>query len=121
MEWTVFWAVFSFLAGLILGHWLNLDRDKRKEYNEVALPVRKSLLKELEDPRPVWLEASQIEWEQIEAGQWWWRRPGLRTAISMRKKAAAMHRRGEIGEMIFEGQNELNLAVKQLLRYVKLK
>jgi hypothetical protein len=31
-----FFSILTFLLGLILGHWLALGRDKRKEFNEAS-------------------------------------------------------------------------------------
>ena len=44
------WSVLSFFLGLILGHWLNLGRDKRKEFNESAAPLREWVLRLLDWP-----------------------------------------------------------------------
>ena len=44
--------VFTFLLGLVVGHWLTIDRDKRKEYNELVTPLRKKITAEASDPLP---------------------------------------------------------------------
>jgi len=30
------WSILSFLLGTVFGHWLSLNRDRRKEFNELA-------------------------------------------------------------------------------------
>lgn len=37
-------SAVSFLAGLALGHWLSLGRDKRKDFNTIAAPVFDALV-----------------------------------------------------------------------------
>lgn len=44
--------VLTFLLGLIVGHWLALGRDRRKERNEASAPVREWFLREVEEPDP---------------------------------------------------------------------
>jgi len=44
------WSVLSFFLGLLLGHWLAIGRDRRKEFNESAWPVRKWILGQLANP-----------------------------------------------------------------------
>ena len=45
-------GLVTFFAGLILGNWLAIGRDKRKEFNEAALPIREWLLAEIARPHP---------------------------------------------------------------------
>lgn len=33
-------SLVTFLLGLLLGHWLRIEGDKRKEFNDVALKIR---------------------------------------------------------------------------------
>ena len=42
------YGVISFLSGAITGHWLALDRDKRKEFNDAAIPIRKAIFSQLD-------------------------------------------------------------------------
>ncbi|MEN5039258.1 hypothetical protein ABE424_03625 [Stenotrophomonas sp. TWI1149] len=44
------WSVLSFFLGLLLGHWLAIGRDRRKEFNESAGPVREWILLQLDHP-----------------------------------------------------------------------
>lgn len=41
-------AIVSCLIGGIIGHWLSLGRDRRKEHNEVVLPIKKKVLEHLD-------------------------------------------------------------------------
>lgn len=43
-------SLLTFFLGLLLGHWLQLERDRRKEFNEAAEPVRGWVLKQIESP-----------------------------------------------------------------------
>lgn len=38
--------VVTFLIGLVVGHWLAVHRDKRKEYNELVAPIRQKIAAE---------------------------------------------------------------------------
>ena len=40
-------ALFTFCAGLLIGNWLAIGRDRRKEFNEVSEPIRHSLLMQI--------------------------------------------------------------------------
>ena len=44
--------VFTFLVGLLVGHWFAIHRDKRKEYNALVTPHRKEVASEADSPSP---------------------------------------------------------------------
>ena len=45
-------SFLTFLLGLLLGNWLAIGRDKRKEFNEAGAPIRGWLLKAKDKPSP---------------------------------------------------------------------
>jgi len=45
-------SLLTFFLGLILGHWLAIVRDKRKEFNKAVTPVRNWLLRAKDSPNP---------------------------------------------------------------------
>ena len=51
----------TFFLGAGFGHWLTLSRDKRKEFNDAALPIRTWLLNEVNEPSPYQKMPTKIE------------------------------------------------------------
>lgn len=49
---TVFWGAATFLLGAAVGNYLAINRDKRKEWNEIARQIREPLDVELITPFP---------------------------------------------------------------------
>jgi len=45
-------SFLTFLLGLLLGNWLAIGRDKRKEFNEAGSPIRGWLLRAKDSPDP---------------------------------------------------------------------
>lgn len=54
-------CLLTFFLGVGLGHWLSLGRDKRKEFNDAARPIRKFLLEATEYPSPFHTAPSRSE------------------------------------------------------------
>lgn len=66
-------SIVTFLLGLLLGHWLRIEGDKRKEFNEVALRIRVALKSSLSgdghchagiDPKDMELFSHLLRWWQ---------------------------------------------------------
>jgi hypothetical protein len=45
-------GLLTFFLGTVFGHWLAVFRDKRKEFNDAAPPVRTWLLNDIQKPSP---------------------------------------------------------------------
>jgi len=67
-------SFLTFLLGLILGHWLALGRDKRKEFNEAVAPIRNWLLTEQNGPSPYNKRPSLHEIDLFLHYLWPWQR-----------------------------------------------
>jgi len=48
---AILWTALGFFAGTLVGHFLSIDRDRRKEFNELADPIRLRLRNALTDLR----------------------------------------------------------------------
>ncbi|WP_336938254.1 hypothetical protein [Vibrio cholerae] len=56
----IFTGIFGVLIGALLGHRLALGRDKRKEYNEVVVPLKSAIQKEANNPRPFIIDSTLV-------------------------------------------------------------
>ncbi|WP_160289837.1 hypothetical protein [Vibrio campbellii] len=53
-------GVFGVLTGALLGHRFSLSRDKRKEYNEVVVPLKSAIRKKANDPSSCSLDPALV-------------------------------------------------------------
>jgi hypothetical protein len=62
--WLGFWSAIinanpvllsglAFFAGILLGNWIAIGRDKRNEYNQAVIPLRERLLEDVRRPTRV--------------------------------------------------------------------
>lgn len=75
-------SVLSFLLGLILGHWLAIGRDKRKEFNEAAAPIRGWLLGAKDSPNPYMQWPSEQELDRFSHYLWPWQRSAFNKRLA---------------------------------------
>lgn len=59
------WTIITFFAGHFIGHRAAVKRDKRKEFNSLAAPIRTELLKQIETIKTGDYEEAKISRDSI--------------------------------------------------------
>jgi len=73
-------TALGFFIGLGLGHWLALGRDKRREFNDAALPIREWLIGQINNPSPMAHYPAAIELDIFIQCLPFWSRRGFSSA-----------------------------------------
>jgi hypothetical protein len=112
--------LLCFLSGLLLGHRLNLLRDRRKEFNDLAGPLRERLLAERAPPIPM---RSSLSAAGIDALQFrlfpWHRRGFLRCTERYHQAQQAQQTRDTLGGASYREPKAISATIDALLRYVE--
>jgi hypothetical protein len=74
------WTAISFFSGAYVGHRFNLFRDKRKEFNSAASPIRKILFDQLKS-----VNSNELPNSSVKDAMFW----ELRDSLPMRKRTKA--------------------------------
>ena len=118
---AVLFSVLGGLAGYFIGHRLELHRDKRKEYNEIAVRMRTALHRAAGSGQPTELPASDVEWEILLDYQWWPRRWALRWARKDWLDSFREFKQDDIGQITYPNEVRNNAITARLLRHLKRK
>jgi hypothetical protein len=113
-------GALGFLSGLLLGHWLSLGRDRRKEYNDIAQPIRDQLLRARDTTRPrIWgMSAADLDALSFYLGPI--RRGRLMRSMAAYKTACDEQRRqNSYGELQWENPDPIVAAVDGVLSAIK--
>lgn len=105
--------VVTFLLGLWLGHTLALWRDRRKEFNDAADPIRAWLLAQIDRPTTARTRPGLQELDRFRQHLHWWRRKGWDRAWAGQLAERDKQRRYDA---LGQGQYEDPDAVRQALR-----
>jgi uncharacterized membrane protein len=110
------WTALGFLTGALIGHYLALQRDRRKEFSEVADPVRIQLRRELSNTRasPDWADADALSLlgDMVQP----WKRRSFRRAVAeyqqSREQCTGVNSSGRV---YYASTEAMEKAIHQLL------
>ena len=110
----------TFLVGLLVGNRLAIGRDKRKEFNEAAQPIRAWLISEVEQPSPYSPPPSVVQIDAFVNCLRFYNRRGFREAYKRQDCARqdAM-KQDSTGSVSYKDDNNIKEWLNRLLRYTK--
>ena len=117
---SVLLNIITFLVGLLVGNRLAIGRDKRKEFNEAAQPIRAWLLSEVERPSPYSPRPNVVQIDAFVSYLPFWKRSGFRKAYKRQDCARqdAMEQ-DSYGQVSYKDDNHIKEWLNALLRYTK--
>ena len=117
---SVLLHLVTFLVGLLVGNRMAIGRDKRKEFNEAAQPIRAWVLTEMEGPTPYSRRPNTIEIDAFVSYLPFWKRSGFREAYKREDCARqdAMEQ-DSCGGVSYKEDNHIKESLNILLRYTE--
>lgn len=113
--------VFTFLLGLVVGHWLAIHRDKRKEYNELVTPLRKKISSEADHPSAMIIAISRHDADAIGARLNWLCNIYFMEACERYWKAKEGKKQDNLGQPFHTDEDAVREAAKQLLKKIPIR
>lgn len=115
---SVLVSFLTFLLGLLLGNWLAIGRDKRKEFNEAAAPIRGWLLRAKDDPNPYTAWPSAQELDRFVHYLWPWQKARFaRRLARYRSLHASAQVQDAAGQMFYGDVSEIRRELNGLFKY----
>jgi hypothetical protein len=112
-------GIIGTVFGTICVHRLALWRDRRKEFNEIAQPIRELLLKERNAGSPNQPGLTALKADQIENVLPWWEKRSFRSTWNAYEKSKENITRDSMGGVSYEDFDEIAGHIDGLLRYTK--
>jgi hypothetical protein len=115
-------SLLTFFFGLFLGHRLTLWRDRRKEFNDIAQPIRDVLLKEIENPTPYSVGPSKIDADRLESVLHFWQRRAFRNCwLTYEKSKQESVYQDPVGQCFYKTTENVVASIDNVLRYTRRK
>lgn len=120
---SALFSAASFLTGLLLGNWIAIGRDKRKEFNETARLIRAGFLRRRDKPTPYDPTPSLVELDLFMQQLPRMRRQGFRMALDRydRAKKAAYSQEKEYGQVFYRDTRDITRCIDAILAYTRLR
>lgn len=117
---TATWPVLSFFLGLLLGHWLSLGRDRRREFNEEAEKLFPLLDSERKRPSAYAKHPTAAEFQIFRRHLHQWQLHKFDRAVDAywesKKNCAAQN---SLGEVYYRDAEKISAAAEHLLQFTK--
>lgn len=115
----IFLAFLTTLLVAFIAHRLTIGRDRRKEFNDIVIPIRNRLLDESRSPHPMRAVFQGNDFDNLLICLPHWRRSGLRNAFSIYEKAKQDNAaRDSYGGVYYAIPANVSNAAKSMLKYV---
>lgn len=114
-------SFLTFCLGLLLGHRLSLWRDRRKEFNEIAQPLREVLPKERDSASPLAQGLGVIEAGRLESLLPFWRRRAFRNDWKVYCELKKSTGRDSIGQSFYKNTESIVAQIDNVLRHTRRK
>lgn len=113
-------SFLTFFLGLLLGNWLAIGRDKRKEFNEAATPVRGWLLGVRDQPSPYDRCPSEQEMDRFVHYLFAWQRTRfLKHLKKYRELHHALQVQDSVGQVFYSSDSEIRDELNELFKYTR--
>lgn len=113
--------VLTFFLGLVLGHWLSLGRDRRKEYNDALEPVRALILDISRCPSPNSKRPSATQLDALEGRMGVLRRKRWRVSWENLLTQLRATEQDAAGQPLLRSPEAAQKAAEKCLTQLKLK
>jgi hypothetical protein len=121
-ENTAVISLLTFFLGLIIGNSLAISRDRRKEFNDFAQPIRSWLLSELDDPSPYRKAPSKIEVDNFIHYLPIWKKRKFKVYLTELKKVREENSyQDDYGQVLYQNEEDIKRIVDKCLSYTKKK
>ena len=110
------------LIGGLIGHWLAIGRDKRREYNEVIDPIFEKLIAERDNTSPYSEGMSNRDFHVLIRHLGWFKRRSLRIHYESYKNAKDKnHIHDESGQASYINPATVKSTVDNLIKFMNRK
>ena len=120
---TTLVGFLTFLLGLLLGNWLAIGRDKRKEFNEAAAPIRGWLLNSKNSPAPSGPWPTEQQRDLFISCLPWWHRTAFKNHWKLYVQAhnAVIEQNPTTGDVSYRSDSEIKEQLAKLLTFTDRK
>lgn len=117
---SILLSLLTFLIGVLVGNRMSIDRDKRKEFNEAAKPIRAWLLSEVTQPSPYRHHPNVVQIDTFVSYLPFWKRRGFRKAYK-RQDCARQEalEKDSMGSVFYKDDSYIRESLNALLPYTE--